>query len=100
MKKKENKEENKEKENKAEESKDENEQYINKFKEDIPFKIYLKKYSYSDKVIIVDSQYFTKLSPDLKKITKLKSFKESLKDIYNEIEYCKIYVGFNKFKIY
>ena len=91
----ENKEETKEKENKTDKPQDENEKYIKQFKEDMPFKIYLKK-SYSDNVIIVDSQYFTKLSPDLKKLTKLKSFKDSLEDIYDDIEDCKIYVEFNE----
>ena len=62
----------------------------------MPFKIYLQQYSYSDKVIIVDNEYFTKLSPDLKQLTKLKSFNDSLKDIYDDIEDYKIYVEFNE----
>ena len=98
---KENKEEEKESKNTTSDKKtekkeimDEDEKYIKKFREDMPFKIYLK--NYNDDIIVMDGKYFRKLSPEFKDHLDLKSYKDSLKEILNKIEYTKIYVEFNE----
>ena len=84
---------NNEKGSKETEIKNENDKYIEKFKEDMPFKIYLEDSS-PNNTILLDNDYFTKLSPKFKRISNLKSFKDSIKDIYKKLKN-KIYVEFN-----
>ena len=74
----------------------ENEKYIENFRKDIPFKIYIKKRSNQPNIIIVDNKYFITISPELKELTKLESFKDSLINIAEDIEDYKLYVEFNQ----
>ena len=60
----------------------------------MPFKIYIEKYNKN--VIIFDNEYFTKISPDLTKLSELKSFKDSLENIVDNLDNYQIFVKFNK----
>ena len=90
------KEKEKKGESKEDEIIDEKEKCIQKFRKDIPFKIYLKKNSHSDNIILVDGNYFRKLSPELKEISNLRKFSDSLEDIFEKLENYKLYVEFNE----
>ena len=65
---------------------------IQKFREDMPFKIYIKNSSN----IVFDSKHFTKLSPEAKEILNLKSFRDSLKNVNSDLTDYKIYVEFEE----
>ena len=86
------------KENKVEKEKDGDEKYIEMFRKDMPFKIYLGRDSSPNEIIFVDEEYFTKLSPQFKHFSKLNSFKESLNNsnLFEKIDKnYKMYVEFN-----
>ena len=73
------------------EMKEENDdKYIKKFREDMPFTIYLEN------SIIIDGKYFRKLSPELKKLLEVNSYGDSIKELSNRIDNCKIFVEFNE----
>ncbi len=96
--KKEEKKNNEEKEKGKNESKEQNEKEkcIEKFIEDLPFNIYIKREKYDNDIInFINREYFKNLCPKFQSLFNLKSFEDTLDKVSNLNDY-EIIVKFNK----
>ena len=88
---------NEEKGKKESKEQNEKEKCIEKFIEDLPFNIYIKREKYDNDIIdFINKEYFKNLCPKFKSLFKLNSFKDTLDKVLINLNDYEIIVKFNK----